>query len=228
MIFVEAALKLDGGDVAGIGPATIGAVEPGRLSPGSTSTSPLDAGASPAAMTSEGDEIEMPDASPWVQVIGTAIGGLATFAGVLVAQRMTAVREREARRIEAEERLRRQRAEFQVKTLLELQEAFLELLKVSGKIHLAHEEAFKRTGEWGRCPPGDMSERERELLALTLTRTVRVEDDALRSSLQELRALVRLATGARSEHDALGHGLKIINTFDVANSRIGELLRSLC
>lgn len=59
----------------------------------------------------------MPDLSPLLQ---TVIGGAMTMGGGALAHWLTLGREREARRHEAEERCRRQQADFQIKALTEL------------------------------------------------------------------------------------------------------------
>jgi hypothetical protein len=62
----------------------------------------------------------------WIPVIGTLggalLGGAASFLGGIIGQWMTLKREREARGHEAGEVRRRQWEEFQVKTLIELQD----------------------------------------------------------------------------------------------------------
>jgi hypothetical protein len=75
-------------------------------------------------LTRKGDE--MADASPWLQ---TVIGGVMTLAGSALAQWMTFWRERGTRRHEAEEHRNRQRAEFQIRTLTDLQDALCRIMK---------------------------------------------------------------------------------------------------
>src|SRR5690348_76965 len=74
----------------------------------------------------------MPDVNPWVQVagaaLGAAIGGMATFAGVLAAQWMTYRREYVLTERQVREARERRWAEFQAKSLVELQEALAELM----------------------------------------------------------------------------------------------------
>src|SRR5208337_3325517 len=71
-------------------------------------------------------ENEMADVSPWLQ---TVIGGLMTLAGGALTHCMTLRRERDARRHEADDRRNRQRADFQIKTLTELQDALCRIMK---------------------------------------------------------------------------------------------------
>src|SRR5262249_60503248 len=82
------------------------------------------AGAAAAAMA--GKEVAMGDVSPWVQ---TVIGGVMTLLGGALTHLLTVRRERDARRHEAEERRNRQRADFQIKTLTDLQDALCRIMK---------------------------------------------------------------------------------------------------
>ncbi|MBV8312387.1 MAG: hypothetical protein JO344_18545, partial [Planctomycetaceae bacterium] len=68
----------------------------------------------------------MADVSPWLQ---TVIGGVMTLAGGALTHWMTLRRERDARRHEADDRRNRQRADFQINTLRELQDALCRIMK---------------------------------------------------------------------------------------------------
>jgi hypothetical protein len=177
----------------------------------------------------------MADVSQWVQLSGTALGGVLSLAGGLIAQLMTTGREREGRRVEAEEHRKRQRADFQVKTLLEVQEAAWQVLD-AGRWFAVH--ALKRTDAAGQAGgarvPADVLTQWEKAVPRQIVLTTRVEDARLRELLTTLRGEANDALRLSSNNlpkpaatDCHAANEQLLATFQAANDRIGEILRDL-
>ena len=109
--------------------------------------------------------------------VGTIAGALASIATTWLSALHTArLQDRKA----GEERLERSRA-FQTETLLELQEAFHDSLRLIAKAYLEDREGYRLTGVWG---DSSLSEEVSEGVCLGMRRvkllSERVSDDSLR------------------------------------------------
>jgi hypothetical protein len=80
------------------------------------------------------------------------------------------------------------REAFQRDTLLELQDAVLEMVRVATKLYISHRTVFAQTGEYARTPdPADLDEAARTSMALVAKLGQRVVDDELRGAITALQ-----------------------------------------
>jgi hypothetical protein len=176
----------------------------------------------------------MPDTATvgWFPVLtallGTSLGYAAKFFTDWLHDRRSAEREREARGAVRRDQLFERRTTFQRQTLLDLQEAALELARAVGLAHHQDYLAFRATGQWGKQLIGeDLSERERLAHARTSLLGARVRDDPTRELVTKLKnyagETVHSETRDESERALLGMGLAL----EELNQRVGEVLRKL-
>ena len=172
-------------------------------------------------------ERQMADVNPWSQVVGTMvgtlIGGLLTFAGVIFQQEMTSKREHEARREESESRRTQQRNDFQIQTLRELQDVMLKLQNATWRIRDARS---KGAGVWLPVPEALAVEHDADL-TLTYALMVRVADQDIRDRTKQVREHAIQSRNAGTEEEAKAEATAMNNAIDRANTHIGEVLRSL-
>jgi hypothetical protein len=173
----------------------------------------------------------MADVSPLFQIM---IGGLMTLAGGALVQWMTLWREREVRKHGVEEHRNRQRAEFQLKTLLELQDAMTDLTKAATDLWAEAYAAFKETGQWGLRDSSDtqtLSPERSEKYGVASHRVsvlkIRVLDPSLRSLLDSFENMAMRTAIGRTPDEARQYFDTLPKTFTAANDRLGEILRSL-
>ena len=146
----------------------------------------------------------MPDVNhPWIPVIAAAIGGALAILGVVVTQWWTAKREHEAREHERKERRERQLADFQIKTLLDIQDATKKLLRTTGSIISANRRGSYEKGAWG-CAQiySGSGKKHRDLTAEIISDVARVEDESIRNLyMAVINYSIKMAS-ARSEEEA--------------------------
>jgi hypothetical protein len=143
------------------------------------------------------------------------LGSALTFATEAIQYRRQVEREREARAAEREAERARQHAEFQSKTLLELQEALAELLSLT------------QSQVMGEVLSGDDRSRKINANLQAQALAVRVEDDELRTRAQGILDLMIELGEARDPESASAVWNSIASKFSATNDRVGELLRSL-
>jgi hypothetical protein len=175
----------------------------------------------------------MADVSPWLQ---TVIGGLMTLAGGALTHWMTLRRERDARRHEADDRRNRQRADFQINTLRELQDALCRIMK---SVYSLADVDYHDTISGVERDKKKFSRLWREwqdAYAMATVCSARVRDTAVREAAGGiLKMAFSLATPLRRKGSDLDQSREnaedireeLIAGFDRVNDMIGELLRDL-
>ncbi len=104
------------------------------------------------------------------------------------AAEATRAREREAREAARRGQRFERRTNFQRQTLLDLQEAVMKVVRVTGEMNQQDEMAFRATGEWQKEKFGEeVSNRAYAANRETLMFGVRVRDESVRNLVNELR-----------------------------------------
>ena len=177
---------------------------------------------------------------PWITVAGPIVGvvvgsGIALLGGV-IGQWMTLQRERDARRHEAEEHRSRQRADFQIKTLTELQDALCRIMKSTYPISdIDYHETFSGV-ERDKEKSSRLWKDWQDALSLATVCSARVQDPQIReagggilkmagSLVIPLRRKGNDLDQSRDDVEELRETL--IENFEQVNERIGERLRGL-
>lgn len=155
--------------------------------------------------------------------IGTVIGALASLGGTWLTNRNARTLHVEALKLERDEKQRL----FQRDTLIALQDAVHDLLRLIARGHHEDTLAFRESGQWGKAflsdevSDGQMLARRRMLILLE-----RVSDDALRTHVKSLNAMLTEVSFATSEKvarqrwdSAAVQGLEILE-------HIGKALRA--
>jgi hypothetical protein len=182
-------------------------------------------------MTCKGDK--MADVSPWVQ---TVIGGLMTLAGGSVAHWMTLGREREARRSEGEVHRNRQRADFQIKSLTELQDALCRIMKSAYPLaDIDYHDTFSGA-ERDKQKSSRLWNEWQDAFSMVTVYSVRVQDPEVRQAVDGiLKMASSLVLPLRRKGDDLEESREeteelrdsLMKSFERLNQRIGECLRDL-
>jgi hypothetical protein len=175
----------------------------------------------------------MADVSSWLQ---TVIGGLMTLAGGALAHWMALGREREARRHEAEQRRNRQRADFQIKSLMELQDALCRIMKSAYPLaDIDYHDTFSGV-ERDKSKSSLLWKEWQDGLSVATVCSARVEDPEVRQAVDGiLKMASSLVIPLRRKGDDLDDSREeaeelretLIKRFDHLNQRIGECLRAL-
>ena len=121
-----------------------------------------------------------------------------------------------------------QRTGFQRQTLLDLQEASIQLARAVAAIHHQDKIAYRTTGKWGKqSVSDDLSEGIRVAQARTGMLGARVRDDAIRELIDKLknRSVEAVSSPTPEDSDRADIGVTVI--YDELNQRIGEVLRKL-
>ncbi|MBV8487042.1 MAG: hypothetical protein JO161_02070 [Planctomycetaceae bacterium] len=175
----------------------------------------------------------MVDLTPLVQ---TVIGGGLTLAGGVLGQWIAFRRERHTKRIEIEEHHKRQRFDFQIKSLTKLQGALCRIMKAAYPIadidyHATFSGVERDLGKSRR-----LWKEWQDSLAVATIYSARVEDGSVREAVSEVLKMASelviplsrkgsdLET-ARDEAEALRD--ELVTQFNMLNQRIGECLRKL-
>lgn len=131
--------------------------------------------------------------------IGTLVGALASLGGTWLTNHNARTLHAEALKLERDEKSRT----FQRDTLIALQDAMHDLLRLIARGHHEDALAFRETGTWGRTflssevSDGQMLARRHMLILLE-----RVSDDMLRSQVKDLNASLTEIGFAASENVA--------------------------
>ncbi len=160
----------------------------------------------------------------------TAIAGFVAMR-VLDAKKdeRTYQRERAARDDARRDKLRERHAEFQRLTLIDLQEAFLNLIHSAGAMHTNNSRIFG-DGDWkdnSVYRPVELSVLNSEAQAKTMLLIGRVSDDTARELATKTKVACTLAYAAKDKREAdqaMGHALQC---FFQVNAQISKLLREL-
>ena len=168
---------------------------------------------------SSGDIVE---AAAW-GLLGTLVGAL-TSVGTTWLSNQTSHKIQSSK--QADERAERAK-EFQRETLLTLQEAIHDALRLSARAHMEDFEQFKKTGDWNR---GLLSDEVSEGLRLARRRVAilieRVADESLRSDVKSLMRVSAEGVLARSKQDAEMNQQAVSVLMTPLLEKIGSVLRS--
>lgn len=172
----------------------------------------------------------MPNLAPevWFPTVTLLIGfGFKSFTDWL-QERRTKHRETETRKSEKRDRLEGQRTEFQRSTLLELQDAVMQLARATGAANHQDVMAFRSSNKWQKqLLTNDLSETVRLGQASTARLVVRVRDETVRGLTAEFKKWCDEATRSESKEAAEHAMATMATTFEALNERIGTVLRKL-
>ncbi len=164
----------------------------------------------------------------WFPIVTLILGYVLKSFSESVQHRRALEREREAREAERRDKAFERRVTFQRATLLELQEAIMDLMRTSGAMHHKDLMVLKQTGQWQKQLYGDeLSEANRLAMARTTMLTVRVRDTKVRELVARLKDYSWKAFKSGTPDDSDAAALSMANVFENLNERIGELLREM-
>jgi hypothetical protein len=137
-------------------------------------------------------------------------------------------RERETREATRHDQRIASRITFQRETLLELQEAAMQLARATGRTNYLDEMAFREGGEWRKnLLPPDLDEGYRVAQARVLMLAVRVRDETVRKLVDQLKD-ASTATIFSAQRDSADRALTfVVSAHEELQKRIGELLREI-
>jgi hypothetical protein len=164
----------------------------------------------------------------WFPVFTLLLGYAVKAVSDWLQHRRTSERERQAREAARQDQLFERRTAFQRQTLLDLQEAALQLVRTAGAMNHQDVMAFRKTGKWQKQLYDEaLSEDSRLANARTSMLAVRVRDDSVR----DLMAVVKNHAWNAGMCASLEEGDRALNAmaaeFEKLNQRIGEILRKL-
>jgi hypothetical protein len=173
----------------------------------------------------------MVDSTPiigWFPVLTLILGYALNSVSEAVRHRRAVEREREARNAETQMKAFERRITFQRATLLDLQDAIMNLMRTSGAMHHKDHMTFKQTGQWQKQLYGEeLSDANRLAMARTTMLTVRVRDGKVRELVARLKGYTAdaLISKTPEKSDAAAYEMSVV--FEKLNEQIGELLREL-
>lgn len=161
------------------------------------------------------------DSAAW-GLIGTLVGALASAGTTWISTRSSYRIQREKQEDDRAERAK----EFQRDTLLALQEAIHDTLRLGARAHIEDCKQFRQTGEWVR---GVLSAELDEDIRLSRRKVAilieRIADDSLRSDIKLLVSLSAEGVLARSQKDAEVNQQAVAIKMTPILEKIGYLLR---
>ena len=162
------------------------------------------------------------EAAAW-GLLGTLVGALTSIGTTWLSTR-TSYKIQSAK--QAEERAERAK-EFQRETLLMLQEAIHDALRLNARAHIEDSERFKATGDWSR---GSLSDEVNEGFRLARRRVAilieRVSDESLRSDVKSLMRVSAEGVLAQSKHEAEMNQQAVSVQMTPLLEKIGSVFRS--
>jgi len=168
------------------------------------------------------------NATGWFPVLTLALGFVTASIGEWIRDKRTAKREKLSREEKRRSDIYERKVNFQRETLLNLQEALLNLVRATGESYHQDSMIFKQTGVWQKQLLGaELDERYRLAQANISILTVRVKDEAVRTMVNQLRSLSVSTVSSSSEEAAAQAIKKGSEVMDTLNERIGVLLREL-
>ncbi len=164
----------------------------------------------------------------WFPVFTLLLGyAVKTFAD-WVQHRRTSEREREARQEARQDQLFERRTTFQRQTLLDLQDAMMQLMRTTGEMHHQDLMDFRKTGQWHKqLYPEDVSEDNRLANARTTVLGVRARDESVRGLVAAVKDHAPRAGVGRSKEECEREIDAAMVEFERFNQRVGEVLREL-
>jgi hypothetical protein len=166
--------------------------------------------------------------SSWFPVLTLLLGYATKSLTDWLEHRRNTRREREAREAVRRDQLFERRTSFQRQTLLDLQEASMQLARSVGAIHHQDKMAYRSTGKWSKQLLGDeLSEGNRLAQARTGLLGARVRDDTIRELIDKLKTYSAEVINSPTPEDSERAESSMTVVFDELNQRIGEVLRKL-
>jgi len=157
-------------------------------------------------------------------LVGTIVGALASIGTTWIAAQSASKLQKHS---SSHERAERERA-FQRETLLELQDALHDGLRMMARAHLENGVSFKQSGEWGKSL---LSEEVNEGIRLANRKVSilieRVANDPLRSELKDIMKASGQVSLAKSQAEAEANFNRAIFAANDVMERLGNVLRSL-
>lgn len=167
-------------------------------------------------------------AGGWFPVFTLLLGYATKAVSDWLQHRRTSERERQAREATRQEQLAERRSTFQRQTLLDLQEAMMQLVRATGAMHHQDVMAFRTTGTWQKQLFGEeLAENSRLANARTSMLAVRVRDDSVRDLVQAVKNHATAAGMCASQDEGQRAMAGMGDAFEKLNQRIGEVLRKL-
>ncbi len=155
--------------------------------------------------------------------IGTLVGAIASIATVWISNKHAASLQQYASELERNER----RRAFQRDTLLSLQDALHDELRISSRVYYADKRAFVESGSWGTQLLGDELNESSRIASRKVTILLdRVIDDELRKNIGELRTAMTNATMASSPESAENLFQSMMVRAPATMEQIGKALRA--
>jgi hypothetical protein len=170
----------------------------------------------------------------WLPLLALVLGYVFSLLTEAFRDRRQTARERQARgdereavkaaHVEADERRRR---DFQRETLLELQEVLHDLGRTYGAEHHVDIMNVRRTGSWRPRPllSEEISKMSQEANKRSNILLARVDDDLLRGFVRDMKDGGGGILLAKSEDQSSEALARSSDAFELANQRIGDLLR---
>jgi hypothetical protein len=162
---------------------------------------------------------------------GPVIVSTASIVAVVIAQFWTGKRDREARSHDAKQKQVYRWEEFQLKTLLELQQVLRRVASLPGRIVAAYDPNIVGSNVT------DAGERDVEYVALkeqlfdtaphVLALSVCIADERLSRLVHDLLDDATTSIQAKNAKDHKAATAKLLSAFVVSNERIGELIHAL-
>jgi hypothetical protein len=165
------------------------------------------------------------DLTTWALSAATFLIGYGTKAlSELLQHRRT--RAREAREDARRDQIVERRTTFQRQTLLELQDACMDLVRGTGAAHHHDRMAFRKSGK-RQLLPDDVDQALLVAQMRTTKLVVRVRDDTARELVEKFKSYASEVGGAKTPQDSDQGMAAAAATFDELNRRIGQLLREI-
>ena len=164
----------------------------------------------------------------WFPVVTLIIGSLLKAAFDWVSDRRVTQRERDARRDQRNDALRLRRIEFQRATLLELQDAVIELARFAAQIQHHDFMASQASGVWAKQSlPAEIDEGFRTAQASVNRYHVRSRDQQVRDLSARLSSTCTDVGLARTQAISDRASQDMVDINRKLNERIGIVLRTL-
>jgi hypothetical protein len=164
----------------------------------------------------------------WFPVLTLLLGYFIKVLSDWLQHRHTLEREREARAETRRDQLSERRVEFQRQTLVDLQEAVMDVARTTGAAHHQDEMAYRKSGRWQRQLLGaDLDEKLFLAMRRSSMLSVRVRDDALRDLIDKFRTQASQTIVGISRDHSNSAFMKMTELFEQVQGRIGGILRTL-
>lgn len=160
----------------------------------------------------------------WWGFIGTVIGALASIGTTYLSNKSAIDLQNETSKNERRERHR----SFQRETMLQLQDALHDAIRLIAKVHTEDKQAFSETGKWGKNLLGDeLSEGLRLANRKVMLLVERIADDSVRADVKNTMEMATNVTFCESQEQSEALLDRVFNESVVSIEKIGAALRSL-